>query len=142
MRILLFYFSFLSFFSCISFHSIEIQKLNGYWEIDHINRKKERFKPKGNAPLYDHYFLEYPNGILNKVEMRLDRIIYSSKDIANFKIEKLDKIYYIRFKSRWSEWSKKIKYLDSHKLILEHNKSTYHYKRPTLFEFVNDETRK
>tara|TARA_X000000368_G_scaffold390747_1_gene354207 strand:+ start:445 stop:795 length:351 start_codon:yes stop_codon:yes gene_type:complete len=116
--------------------------LNGYWEIDHINRKKERFEPKGNAPLYDHYFLEYPNGILNKVEMRLDRIIYSSKDIANFKIEKLDKIYYIRFKSRWSEWSKKIKYLDSHKLILEHNKSTYHYKRPTLFEFVNDETRK
>ena len=113
--------------------------MNGYWEIDHINRKKERFEPKGNAPLYDHYFLEYPNGILNKVEMRLDRIIYSSKDIANFKIEKLDKIYYIRFKSRWSEWSKKIKYLDSHNLILEHNKSTYHYKRPTLFEFVNDE---
>ena len=116
--------------------------MNGYWEIDYINQKKERFKPKGITPLYDHYLLEYPNGILNKVEIRFDRIIYSSKDIANFKIEKLDKIYYIRFKSRWSEWSKQINYLDNHKLILEHNKRTYHYKRPDLFEFINDENGK
>lgn len=116
--------------------------MNGYWEIDHINQRKEKFEPKGKTPLYDHYFLEYPNGILNKVEMRLDRIIYSSKDIANFKIEKLDKIFYIRFKSRWSEWSKQINHLDSHKLILEHNERTYHYKRPNLFEFINDETGK
>lgn len=140
MKIHLIYFSFLLFFNCISSHSIEIEKLNGYWEIDYVNQRKERFELKGNSPLYDHYSLEYPNGMLNKVEMRLDRIIYSSKDIANFKIEKLDKIYYIRFKSRWSEWSKQIKHLDSHKLILEHNKRTFHYKRPDLFEFINDET--
>jgi hypothetical protein len=39
----------------------------------------------------------------------------------------------------WSEWSKQIKHLDSHKLILKHNKRTFHYKRPDSFEFINDE---
>ena len=60
------------------------------------------------------------------------------EDVTHFKIEKIDKKYYIKFKSRWYEWSKKISYLDSKKLILEHNKKSYNYKRPTLLNPINE----
>ena len=120
------------FLSCSNSDSVKINKLSGYWEIDFITEKNEKFVPRGNPLIYDHYYLEYPVGVLNKVVSRLNGILSSSEDVTPFKIEKIDKKYYIRFKSRWHEWSKKICYLDSQKLILEHNKKRYNYKRPIL----------
>lgn len=124
--------------NCSISNSVEINKLSGYWEIDFITEKNEKFVPKGNPLIYDHYYLEYPKGVLNKVEFRFDGILSSSEDVIPFKIEKIDKKYYIKFKSRWYEWSKKISYLDSKKLILEHNKKSYNYKRPTLLNPINE----
>ena len=116
--------------SCNNHNLIEIEKLSGYWEINFITQKKEKFKQKTNAPLYDHYKLVYPKGILNKVEPLLNGTYRSSQDAIYFEIEKINKKYYIRFKSRWDEWSRKINHLDSQKLILENGEREYHYKRP------------
>lgn len=113
----------------------EIKYLSGYWEIDFIRQKGEEFKPKASAPLYDHYQMKYPEGILNKVAPRVDGSFTSSEDAVPFQIEKLDKNYYIRFKSRWDEWSRKIIFLDSQKLILENNDRVFYYKRPLLVKF-------
>ena len=76
------------------------------------------------------YKLVYPKGILNKVEPLLNGTYRSSQDAIYFEIEKINKKYYIRFKSRWDEWSRKINHLDSQKLILENGEREYHYKRP------------
>jgi hypothetical protein len=102
----------------------------GYWEIEFITQENEKFSPKAQAPLYDHYQLNFPNGLLNKVAPLLDGSYSSSEDVTPFIIEKLNKNYYIRFQSRWDDWSRKIYYLDSQKLILENENRAYHYKRP------------
>ena len=142
MRIPFIFFLFILFLDCNTSKPIEIEKLSGYWEIDFITQEEEKFKPEGNSPLYDHYSLEHQKGVLNKVESNLDGVLYSSEDITPFEIKKINKKYYIKFKSRWHEWSKIINHLDSQKLILEHNKRTYHYKRPELLKFLHEEIKK
>ncbi len=118
------------FLSCNDFKSVKIEKLSGYWEIDFITQQKEKFNQNNNAPLYDYYQLNFPKGILKKVKPLLNGRYVSSRDAIYFEIEKINKKYYIRFKSRWDEWSRKISHLDSQKLILENGEREYHYKRP------------
>ncbi len=118
------------FLSCNDFKPVKIEKLSGYWEIDFITQQKEKFKQKNKATLYDHYQLNFPRGILKKVKPLLNGEYMSSQDAIYFEIEIIKKKYYIRFKSRWDEWSRKINHLDSQKLILENGEREYHYKRP------------
>ena len=44
-------------------------------------------------------------------------------------LEKINDYYFIKFKTKWDEWERKIKYLDNKKMILENNNFEYHYKR-------------
>ena len=116
--------------SCSPTSEIQIEHLAGYWEIEFISQKGEKFVPKTSTPLYDHYQINYPEGILKKIAPRFDGSFVSSEDATPFQIEKLDKNYYLRFQSRWDEWSRKISFLNSQKLILENNERRFNYKRP------------
>ena len=109
---------------------IQIEQLSGYWEIDFISQKGENFIPKGKTLLFDHYQLKYPIGILNKVSPKLNGSLATSDDAISFSIEKINKNYYIRFKSSWDIWSRKICFLDSKSLILKNGERKFHYKRP------------
>ena len=124
------YLIFLFTLGCTPSSEVQINLLVGYWEIEFITQENEKFSPKAQAPLYVHYQLNFPNGLLNKVAPLLDGSYSSSEDVTPFIIEKLNKNYYIRFQSRWDDWSRKIYYLDSQKLILENENRAYHYKRP------------
>lgn len=116
--------------SCSPSSEVQIDHLDGYWEVEFITQEEETFFPKAQAPLYDHYTLNFPKGLLNKVAPLLDGSFSSSEDATPFTIEKLNQNYYIRFQTRWDDWSRKIHYLDSQKLILVNDKRAYHYKRP------------
>ena len=124
------YLIFLFTLGCTPSSEVQINLLVRYWEIEFITQENEKFSPKAQAPLYDHYQLNFPNGLLNKVAPLLDGSYSSSEDVTPFIIEKLNKNYYIRFQSRWDDWSRKIYYLDSQKLILANENRAYHYKRP------------
>ena len=128
------YLIFLFTLGCTPSSEVQINLLVGYWEIEFITQENEKFSPKAQAPLYDHYQLNFPNGLLNKVAPLLDGSYSSSENVTPFIIEKLNKNYYIRFQSRWDDWSRKIYYLDSQKLILENENRAYHYKRPTKLD--------
>ncbi len=129
-----YYFIFSLILGCTSSSKVQIDLLSGYWEIEFITQENEKFLPKAQAPLYDHYQVNFPKGLLNKVAPLLDGSYSSSDDVTPFTIEKLNQNYYIRFQSRWDDWSRKIYYLDSQKLILENDERAYHYKRPTKID--------
>ena len=128
------YLIFLFTLGCTQSSEVQFNLLVGYWEIEFITQENEKFLPKAQAPLYDHYQLNFPNGLLNKVAPLLDGSYSSSEDVTPFIIEKLNENYYIRFQTRWDDWSRKIYYLDSQKLILENENRAYHYKRPTKLD--------
>ena len=111
---------------------VQIDKLEGYWEIEFIYQNGEKFIPKLSNSIFDHYQIQYPKGFLNKVTLELDKSFKTSDDKTSFEIEKNNDKYYINYKSRWDEWKSRINFLDSQKLILEIGNRTFHYKRPII----------
>ena len=118
--------------SCSINERIQIESLNGYWEIEFVYQNGEKFFPKISQPTFDHYQIEYPKGFLNKVTLELNGSYKTSKDKTFFEIEKKQEKYYINYKSRWDEWKFRINFLDSQKLILENANRAFHYKRPKI----------
>jgi len=110
---------------------IILNELAGYWEIDFIKKNKEKFTPKASILLYDHYKVNNYKGVMNKVMLEINGSYATSKDNSSFIIEKVNDYYYIKFRTKWDEWKRKIKYLDNKKMILENNNFEYHYKRPS-----------
>ena len=127
---IIFVFFLILFFYCSKSKEINIHQLSGYWKIDYIIQKNEKFIPKGDAALFDHYQLNFPKGVLNKVAYNIKNEFFTSNDAIHFKIEKLNKNYYINFKSKWDIWSTKVVLLDSQNLVLESGNREYYYKRP------------
>ena len=117
--------------SCSS-EKIQIDKLEGYWEIEFIYQNGEKFSPKLSKSIFDHYQIQYPKGFLKKVTLELDDSFKTSNDMISFEIEKSENNYYINYKSRWDKWRSKINFLNSEKLIIEIGNKTYHYKRPKI----------
>ena len=111
---------------------VQIDKLEGYWEIEFIYQNGEKFIPKLSKSIFDHYQIQYPKGFLNKVTLELDDSFKTSNDKTSFEIEKNNGKYYLNYKSRWDEWKSRIKFLDSQKLIIEIGNRTFHYKRPII----------
>ncbi len=124
--------------SCISDKLPDINHLKGYWEIDFITEQDEIFKLKSNAPLLDHYSISEKQGELNKVSSAIGFTFETSLNANSFIIIQKKQYYFLKFKTPWDEWSKKISYLDSHKLILESDKRSFHYKRPVFIKFKNE----
>jgi hypothetical protein len=124
--------------SCISDKLPNINHLKGYWKIDFITEQGEIFKPKSSALLFDHYSIFKKQGELNKVSSAIGYKFETSLDANSFTIVTRKKYYFLKFKTPWDEWSKKISYLDSHKLIIENDKRTFHYKRPVFIKFENE----
>ena len=120
------------FISCSSPEKVQIDRLDGYWEIEFIYQDGEKFIPKVSKIIFDHYQIQYPKGYLNKVTLEINDSFNTSKDMTFFEIEKKNAKYYINYKSRWDEWKSKINFLDSQKLILEIGNRTFHYKRPKI----------
>lgn len=123
---------------CATKNVVSIEQLKGYWEIDFVKQQGEVFKTNSVTPLYDHYILNQKKGVLNKVAPSLMGTFQTSTNATYFQVEKRKENFYLKFKTSWDEWSKKIVFLDDQKLILEHEKKTFYYKRPHLIN-LNDE---
>jgi hypothetical protein len=123
---------------CASKNAVSIDQLKGYWEIDFVKQQGEVFKTNSVTPLYDHYILNEKKGVLNKVAPSMMGIFQTSTNASSFQVEKRKEDFYLKFKTSWDEWSKKIVFLDDQKLILEHEKKTFHYKRPRLINLNNE----
>ena len=124
--------------SCVSKNAVSIDQLKGYWEIDFIEQQGEVFKTNSVTPLYDHYILNEKKGVLNKVAPSMTGIFQTSTNANAFKVQRRKEGFYLTFKTSWDEWSKKIVFLDDQKLILEHEKKTFYYKRPRLINLNNE----
>ena len=118
------------FIKCEKSTTLQIEFLLGYWEVDFVEREGEQFRPKIGQPLYDYYHIKNKKGIRKKVAPKFDGNFQTSEDETPFDLELDQGKTFLHFKTLWDSWSEQIVYLDSTKLILFHQKSNYHYKRP------------
>ena len=94
--------------------------------------QNETFKIKQTNLLYDFYSTENNIGIYKKVAPQIDGSFQTSKSAVSFEIIKDNGDFILQFSSPWNTWVKKIKHLDSEKLVLFKEERNFHYRRPVI----------
>ena len=123
---------FLTLLGCRVGPIIELDQIDGYWQIEFVQQENETFKSKQTSLLYDFYSTKNNKGFYKKVAPQIDGSFKTSKNAVSFQILKDNEDFILQFSSPWNKWVKKIKHLDSEKLVLYHEERSFHYKRPIV----------
>ena len=117
---------------CQVLPTVELDQIDGYWEIQLVQQQNETFKSKQTNLLYDFYSTENNIGIYKKVAPQIDGSFQTSKSAVSFEIIKDNGDFMLQFSSPWNTWVKKVKHLDSEKLVLFNEERSFHYRRPVI----------
>ena len=123
---------FLMLLGCQAEPTIELDQIDGYWQIEFVQQENETFKSKQSSILYDFYSTKNNKGLYKKVAPQIDGGFKTSKSAVSFQILKDNEDFVLQFTSPWNKWVKKIKHLDSKKLVLYHQERSFHYIRPII----------
>lgn len=113
--------------------AIDLEWVEGYWEIAFVTHGNETFYPKkGGLPVWDFYQLNTQKGFRKKGQPGIQGRFQTS-DIQNpFEIKRSEKGYSFVFTTDLDRWEEHLIYVDSIQLILEHHDKKYHYQRKKL----------
>lgn len=105
---------------------VQIDKLNGYWEIDHVMFANATKKKYAMNLTVDYFEYKDSIGFVKKVQPQLDGSFKASNDRQYFRIDTTETGIYLNFDNGIRE---KISRLNSSQLILQTVDSTsFHYK--------------
>lgn len=124
--------AFFLFLNCQGESHIDLDQIDGYWQIEFVQQKDEIFESKQSFLLYDYYSTQNNTGIYKKVAPQINGSFKTSDSAIRFEILKTKGDFILQFTSPWNTWFKTIKYLDSKKLVLFHQDRSFHYKRPLI----------
>lgn len=123
---------YLMLIGCRAEPTIELDQIDGYWQIEFVQQENETFESKQTSPLYDFYSTEKNKGVYKKVAPQIDGSFQTSESAVSFEIIKDNGNVILQFTSPWNAWIKTIKHLDAETLVLYHEERSFHYKRPLI----------
>ncbi len=121
--------------SCSENPSEHIEKINGYWEIEHVQMADGSKKEYNYSEQYDYYDIDGKTGIRKKVTPLLNGK-YLSTDVAeNVKLVIDKKKLYMEFSTFYTKWKEEVVKLNDNKLEIKNTEgNTFFYKRPKPFK--------
>jgi hypothetical protein len=127
----------LTFFSCSN--TIEIEHLNGYWEIEKVKLANGETKEYTVNLTVDYFKVENNNsGYRKKVQPKFDGTYTTTNDAENFTINTDNKNTLLLYKNSLSEWQETITKLTTNKLVIVNtDNNTYFYKRYIPIDISN-----
>ena len=135
-KIGLFAFSMLLFLSCSKkIEATDIDKMNGYWEIEKVDF------PDGNKKEYmvnefiDLISINNNIGIRQKVAPQLDGSFLKGTLQDTIKVVDSADCFYLKTDSKFTKWDEKILSISDEKFVLENEaKIVYHFKKFVPYE--------
>lgn len=122
--------------SCTS-SEVELEQLNGYWEIDHVMFKNATKKKYAMNLTVDYFYYSQGKGYVKKVQPQLDGSFKTSKDRQNFTIDSTENVIYLNFENGIRE---QICRLNKEQLTIQTLDSTsFHYKAYKPLSIVANE---
>lgn len=129
----LFFVSFLCI-SCGNDPTIEIEKLNGYWEIKNVEMNDGSEKDYVINPIVDHYKLEDSIGYKQKLQPQFDGTYVAISESEKFVIKKDSLQLFLIYKTKFAEWTEEITEVTDSVLVIKNKENIiYTYKRPIPF---------
>lgn len=112
----------------------DIEKINGYWEIEEV------ILPDGNKKEYkisetiDYFEVKNSKGFRKKVMPQFDGT-YKANDLSeDLKISKTGNDFFIEYQTDYGKWKEQILEISDENLVLKNQqKLEYHYKKPVPF---------
>lgn len=132
-------FSFLSVLILISCQektqeTIDVNLLNGYWEIELVTMADCSKKEYKMSETIDFFEVKQDSGFRKKVYPQLDGTYLVNDSDEKITIEKSAEGTYIHYKTDYAKWKERIKTLNKEQLIIENDQNIqYQYKKPTPF---------
>ncbi|MFN3942866.1 MAG: hypothetical protein ACK4K1_09540 [Flavobacterium sp.] len=130
MRFVIFFFSFIVFTSCDKADKIQnIEKLNGYWEIEKVEKDGDLIKSYTLNETIDYFYVKDSVGFRKKVKPQLDGTFLTNEVEQTFKIYTKESITSIHYDTIWNRNNEIIWQLQDSILILKDQKTKFYFKR-------------
>jgi len=131
----------LTIIGCTSVEKEDLQKLNGYWEIQKVTQPDGKEVEFDINTIYDYYEIGQDNiGFYKKVYPQLDGTFIVDTHREEIEVIEEDKNFKLKYYSDLGEREVHIVGLTFNKLILKNSDyKTYCYKRAEPINLLNDE---
>ncbi|MCV6629330.1 MAG: hypothetical protein OIF50_05675 [Flavobacteriaceae bacterium] len=117
-------------FSCKKNKAIEINHLNGRWEIVEVFKNEDKLKSYSPNNHLDYFQTDKGQGYRMKVQLQLDGTYKSSGDQKTFLIENKESKTFLTYNNALSVWKEEIIELTASKLVVRNEENLiYHYKK-------------
>lgn len=126
----------LFFFSCQQ-KTIDIQHLDGYWEIKKVESDQGKSKEFQINETVDYFVVKDSTGFRKKVKPMFSGTYQGSKDVEQFLIQTNNGLVVLVYKTPFDTWKEEIISLTQEELVIKNeNNLTYTYQRyKSLLEF-------
>lgn len=130
MRFVVFFLSLILLLSCDKADSIQdIEKLNGYWEIEKVEKDGEVIKSYTLNETIDYFMVKDLFGFRKKVKPQLDGT-YLTNDVGQtFRIDTKENVTSIHYDTVWNRNEEVIWKLQDSILILKDKNTKFYFKR-------------
>lgn len=120
--------------------SLDIPKMNGYWEIEKVVFDQGEDKEYGANQHYDYFQIGKNNqGIRKKVAPQLDGTFLVNDTYENVSVRFQDDKTYLDYSTPYMKYSEEIITLTSDELVTTNaQKNEYHYKKATAINILGD----
>ena len=112
----------------------DIDKINGYWEIEKVILADGTKKEYRISETIDYFKIKDNKGFRKKVVPQLDGSYLINNQFENIAIVKDKDLYYIKYTTKYTKFKEQIVQIRDSILVLKNAQNVeYHYKKPIPF---------
>ncbi len=117
----------------------DINKLNGYWEIEKVIFEKGEEKEYKMNETFDFFEIKNNKGVRTKVMPQFDGTFLTTDNFENVSVRFTGEQVFLDYKTKYAKWSEEIISLSDDKLVVKNSqKIEYHYKKAGPINLLND----
>lgn len=117
----------------------DIEKINGYWEIEKVVFPNGKDKEYTINELYDYFEIKNNIGIRKKVTPQLDGTFLVNDDLEKVEIKLEQEKYFIHYTTFFNKWKEElIAISDDEFVVINDTGNEYHYKRTNPINLNGD----
>ena len=142
-KIGLFAFSMLLFLSCSKkIEATDIDKMNGYWEIEKVVFPNGKEKKYSINEVYDYFQIKNFIGIRKKVTPTLEGTFLVNLDAEKVTIKEGKDKFIVHYATFYNQWDEELISISKEEMVLKNDNATeYHYKRAAPINILKDGTK-
>lgn len=108
----------------------EINKINGYWEIENVVLSDGSKKDYSINEYFDYFFIKDNSGFRKKVKPQLDGTFIVNDVSEKVIVKEVKGDFYLFYSTNYNKWKERLSYISDDELILINEaKDEFHYKR-------------